>query len=89
METLPESRSTGPPERRFGRFVGAGFELAGTALLFGLMGYAIDRFLGNGKQIATAFATLVGFSLGLTRFVILASKENARQRELNERHKGN
>ena len=85
VEFKPES--SGRPDGRWRRFIGAGFELAGVAFVFGLIGYAIDRSLGNVKQVATAIAMLIGFSLGLMRFVLLASKENARQRELDEHHK--
>ncbi|MGV3484025.1 MAG: hypothetical protein ACO1RT_06390 [Planctomycetaceae bacterium] len=67
--------------RSFARFAGAGFELAGISLVFGLVGYAIDRSMGNTRQLATAFAALIGFSLGLLRFIVLASKENARRPE--------
>lgn len=72
---------------RWSRFLGAGLELAGVAIVFGLIGYAMDRSLGNVKQVATAMMMLLGFSLGLTRFVLLASKENARQREFDEQQK--
>ena len=86
MEPQPEAQRR--PPQGWARFAGAGFELAGISFLFGLGGYALDRWLGNTKPLATAVATLIGFSLGLLRFIILASQENTRQREQSKLHSG-
>ena len=65
-----ETVSDGAP---WGRFVGAGLELAGFTLCFAGLGFGIDKWLGNKRLVGTALVTLVGFSLAMARFVVLAS----------------
>jgi len=60
------------------RFVGAGLELSGISLLFAAVGFGLDRWLGDDRLIATAIAVLVGFTLGMIRFVMMASGANTR-----------
>ncbi len=83
------SQSPRPSAKNIARFAGAGIELAAFATLFALLGYGLDRWLGNTTYIATALAALVGFSLGFVRFMLLALKVNARQRQLDEIQKRN
>lgn len=58
------------------RFIGAGIELAAFALVAAAVGYGLDRWLGHERPLATAFCGLVGFSLGLVRFIVLANRAN-------------
>ncbi len=53
------------------RFLGAGLELAGISGLFAVGGWAIDRWQDSGRT-ATALGLLIGFSLGMFRFVLMA-----------------
>lgn len=58
--------------RRFGavKFAALGTELAGCTLVFTAIGYVIDRGGGHPVFYATAGLTLVGFALGMVRFVM-------------------
>ncbi len=58
------------------RFIGAGIELAAFALVATAAGYGLDRWLGHERPLATAFCGLTGFSLGMVRFIVLASRAN-------------
>lgn len=58
------------------RFVGAGVELASFSLCFGLIGFTIDHWVESERQFGLAFGSLIGFSMGMVRFVILAGKAN-------------
>ena len=61
-------------------FAAAGLELAGLAVVFAAFGYGIDRWLENTKPFGTGLAGLVGFSLGMVRFVLLANRANSSQK---------
>jgi len=54
------------------RFLGAGLELSGITLGFAAVGFGLDRWLGNDRLLATGLVTLLGFSLGMVRFVVIA-----------------
>ncbi|TWU37704.1 hypothetical protein Q31b_44930 [Novipirellula aureliae] len=72
------SKSESPTEkkanRNWVRFAGMGIELAGTTLLFTAVGYWIDDWRDADRPFVTAGAMLVGFSLAMTRFIIVAVK---------------
>lgn len=63
--------------RRFTTFAAAGLELAGVAVVFAAIGYGIDRWLGNTRLVGTGIIGLIGFTLGMVRFVLLAGQVNA------------
>jgi hypothetical protein len=71
---------TKSPYRGFATFAAAGLELAGLALAFAVIGYGIDRWLDNSRLIGTGVAALVGFTLGMVRFVLLVNAANATRR---------
>ncbi len=51
------------------RFVGLGTELAGFTLVFAGLGYLADRTFQNPKPYGTALGAMIGFSLGMMRFI--------------------
>lgn len=51
------------------QFIGLGSELATFTLVGTGIGYAIDAASDNAKPLATAGATLIGFTLGMIRFI--------------------
>jgi F0F1-type ATP synthase assembly protein I len=51
------------------RFVGWGMELAGFTLVFAGVGYFVDSTLQLPKSYATAAGTLLGFTIGMIRFI--------------------
>ena len=54
--------------------VSAGLELA-TAVAIGLAaGYLVDRFLAGERPLGMAFGALIGFGLGMVRFIIRAKR---------------
>ncbi len=54
------------------RFSGAGLELAVITIAFGAAGAFADRRLNFQRPVLSAFAGLIGFTLGMTRFIRLA-----------------
>ena len=58
------------------RFVGLGTELAGFTLVFAGLGYLMDKFGQNPKPYGTALGALIGFSLGMVRFIQQARKSD-------------
>ena len=58
------------------RFAGAGMELGGSSLVFAAIGYAVDHYFGNTTLIATALGAVLGFAVGLYRFIRLAMAAN-------------
>ncbi|TWU30963.1 AtpZ/AtpI family protein [Novipirellula artificiosorum] len=87
-----------PPGQRFSsdtawfRYAGMGLELAGTTLLLTALGYWIDAWRDAERPLATALGMLVGFSLGMTRFIIVALNSGVSQgatppgRHMSEKH---
>ena len=51
------------------RFLGLGSELAGFTLVFAGLGYLIDSVSQFPKPYATAGGALIGFVLGMARFI--------------------
>jgi F0F1-type ATP synthase assembly protein I len=51
------------------RFAGLGTELATYTLVCAGIGYLIDSARGHEKSYVTAFGTLIGFTLGMVRFI--------------------
>ena len=51
------------------RFIGMGMALAGFTLFVAGIGYVIDSFSENPKPFGTAFGALIGFTLGMVRFI--------------------
>ncbi len=58
------------------RFIGAGIELASFAVVATLAGYGFDRWLNNDRLLFTAICGMVGFALGMVRFIVLANRAN-------------
>ena len=58
------------------RFVGAGFELAAITLLFVSIGIGFDKWHGNARHLGTALGSMLGFSLGMVRFIVIAMQVN-------------
>ena len=87
-QDLPEAPpdGTGTHPRRTGletsnqravfRFVGLGTELAGFTLVFAGLGYLIDSISQFPKPYGTAFGALLGFALGMARFVMQARQSD-------------
>jgi hypothetical protein len=69
-------KTPGKSTRSWARFAGAGLELAAFAFVFAWLGYVIDGRLGNQRLIVTALGALIGFSLGLVRFIVFAAQVN-------------
>lgn len=51
------------------RLVGLGTELAGFTVVMLGIGYAIDSAFGHATRFATAAGALLGFTLGMVRFI--------------------
>ena len=51
------------------RLAGMGTELAGITLVFMGVGYLVDSVRGHETGYAAAFGTLIGFTLGMIRFI--------------------
>lgn len=58
------------------RFVGLGTELSGFTLVFAGIGHLIDRSGDYSKPYATALGALIGFSLGMIRFIWQVQQSN-------------
>lgn len=58
------------------RFVGAGLELAAITLLFVSIGIGFDKWHGNARHLGTALGSMLGFSLGMVRFIVIAMQVN-------------
>lgn len=87
----PDNQSTGAPVAQspdtgktpaapWIRLTGAGLELAMVAIVFGAIGYAIDHLVGSERQFFAALVGLLGFALGMIRFIRLAMAVSADQR---------
>ncbi|OYP34708.1 AtpZ/AtpI family protein [Rhodopirellula sp. MGV] len=70
------------------RLTGAGLELAFVATLFGGIGAVVDRAVGSERPLGLAMGGLVGFSLGMIRFIRLATQTSKAQREVEVRVEG-
>lgn len=64
-----EPERLGEDRRPVLRFVGLGTELAGFTLVFAGIGHLLDNGLQTSKPYASALAALVGFTLGMVRFI--------------------
>ncbi len=53
---------------------GSGLQLAGSTLAVAMLGYALDHYLQTKRPIATGLGAVIGFSLGLFRFIVIASR---------------
>lgn len=54
------------------RLAGAGLELAFITIVFGAIGMAIDQRIGLERPVCSALSGLLGFVLGMIRFIRLA-----------------
>ena len=63
------------------RLTGSGLELAMTTVLFGAIGLALDRWAQTARPVFAAIAGLIGFSLGMFRFIRNAMSVSAEQRD--------
>lgn len=63
------------------RLTGAGLELAVTAILFGAIGAVVDRLVQTERPVFAAVIGLIGFSVGMVRFIRLATSVSAAQRD--------
>lgn len=66
------------------RLSGAGLELAFITIVFGAIGAAIDRHLQSARPICSAIGGLLGFTLGMIRFIRLATSISNRQRQIEQ-----
>jgi F0F1-type ATP synthase assembly protein I len=56
------------------RLLGLGTELAGFTLIFLGAGYFVDSVRAHQTPYATAFGTMIGFTLGMIRFILQVNK---------------
>ena len=54
---------------------GMGFELAGTTIALAGLGHLVDRYVGGDRSIGFAFGGLIGFGLGMFRFIMKALRQ--------------
>lgn len=73
---VPRFRTAGRNGLGWLRFVGAGFELATLTLLFALVGLGFDKWHGNARHLGTGLGSMLGFSLGMVRFIVSAMQAN-------------
>jgi F0F1-type ATP synthase assembly protein I len=78
-QPLPSSGS--PMAAPWVRLTGAGLELAVTTLALGAIGVAVDRWVQTTRPVFASIAGLIGFSLGMIRFIRLAISVSAAQRD--------
>ena len=64
-----ESQSSPWNQSAVFRFIGMGTELAGFTLFVAGVGYVIDSFSDYPKPYGTAIGALIGFTLGMVRFI--------------------
>ncbi|QEF97326.1 Putative F0F1-ATPase subunit (ATPase_gene1) [Stieleria maiorica] len=64
------------------RMAGAGLELAFITIVFGAIGAAIDRQLQAARPVCSAIGGLLGFTLGMIRFIRLATSTSNLQRQI-------
>ncbi len=69
------------------RLSGAGLELAAITLVLGAIGAFLDRKLMLEKPLCSAAGGLVGFTLGLIRFIRLASSLSDQQRKVEKQRR--
>ena len=72
----PSSRAKAPSSRAkapWMRLAGAGLELAFITIVFGAIGMAIDQRIGLERPVCSALSGLLGFVLGMIRFIRLAT----------------
>jgi len=72
-ENQPRSRGNQP--RSFAAVAGMGFELAGTTVLLAGAGHLVDRYFGGERGIGFAVGGLIGFGLGMFRFILKALRQ--------------
>lgn len=65
---------TSVTEKPWMRFVGLGMELATSTLVVAGLGFAIDHYRDHTTLFGTAFGALVGFAIGMVRFIKQASQ---------------
>ena len=86
-----EPEATIRPPATWVRLSGAGMELALITIAFGAAGAVVDHQLNLPRPIASAIGGLAGFTLGMIRFIRLATtisgNERAAERQATERKK--
>ncbi|QDV45518.1 Putative F0F1-ATPase subunit [Stieleria neptunia] len=70
------------------RLSGAGLELAFITIVFGVIGAAIDRHLQSARPTCSAIGGLLGFTLGMIRFIRLATSISNLQRQIEQSRPG-
>ena len=70
------------PKAAWVRLSGAGMELAFITIAFGAAGALIDSQTQLARPVCSAIGGLIGFSLGMVRFIRLATSISETQREL-------
>lgn len=68
----PGSRSSRP----WLRLIGLGMELAAFTLVFTAIGYWIDWSRQHDTPYATALLALIGFVLGMVRFIVQSTRQS-------------
>ena len=76
-EKLKEKAPSRPGDRPRSLAVvaGMGFELAGTTIASAGIGYLADRYFGGERSIGFALGGLIGFGLGMFRFILKALRQ--------------
>ncbi|MDB4477012.1 AtpZ/AtpI family protein, partial [Rhodopirellula sp.] len=65
----------GSQPRSLAAVTGMGFELAGTTVLMAGVGHLVDRYCGGERSIGFAIGGLIGFGLGMFRFILKALRQ--------------
>lgn len=73
----PPGPESSQPKKGVGflRFATLGTELAAFTLTFTAIGYFLDTIRHHDHRYATAIGTLIGFTLGLVRFIVMVRKD--------------
>ncbi len=77
-QKLEDDKAASRPTDRshsFALVAGMGFELAGTTVALAGLGHLVDRGLGGESNIGFAFGGLIGFGLGMFRFIMKALRQ--------------
>ncbi|MCG8652074.1 MAG: AtpZ/AtpI family protein, partial [Pirellulales bacterium] len=62
-------------QKPWGKLAGLGMELAGSTLGLGAVGYLVDWYWNTPNSLGVAIGALLGFALGMFRFIQKAMLE--------------
>lgn len=75
LEEKKTASHVGDRPRSFAVVAGMGFELAGATILLAGIGHLVDRYFGEDRSIGFAIGGLLGFGLGMFRFILKALQQ--------------